>query len=79
MIAEVNEWAEAARPIPEEQDMADKKEIAQKGKAPAAQAQLSDKDLDSVSGGATVPVKKRPPPKNDTHNPDLKNQSTKLR
>ncbi len=62
--------------------MSDKKEVAKKDKAPAAQAQLSDKDLDNVSGGATIPVKKLPSGGGSgggTHDSGLKNQSTKLR
>ena len=47
-------------------------------------AALSDADLEAVSGGATVPVKKKPAPKGngtgaETHNPGLKNQSSPLR
>lgn len=47
-------------------------------------ASLSDAELEAVRGGATVPNKKKPAPTGngtgaETHNPNLKNQSTRLR
>ncbi|MDK9697397.1 MAG: hypothetical protein OEL76_13500 [Siculibacillus sp.] len=45
--------------------------------------ELSEAELASVAGGATVPVKKKPQPGSgsgsETHDSSLKNQSTKLR